>query len=129
MGAQQWAVSLRYAGPGERPGNRRHPSPEDFCRRTVVGPAGVHTVEAVFDLLGVSAEVRQRIHDTAIVRDFTGGRLIPDLPYPHRATGGYYVSYEPGAQFVEWDIEFTFVSSFIADDRPSGVGWGEGDHA
>lgn len=112
--AQHWAVTVRYAAPGGRPGNRRHPSPEDFCRRTVVGPPAPATVEAVFDLLEVPENMRGKIRANAVVQNFVEGKLVPDQPYPHHMTGGCYVdSGTPDEQFVEWSIEFAFVTGLI----------------
>lgn len=114
MKVQNWAVTVRYAAPGSRPGNRRHPSPEDFCRRTIVGPVEPSTVEAVLDLLRVPEEFRVRIRANNVVRDFVEGKLVPDHPYPHHMTGGCYVnSRTPDEQSVEWSIEFTFVTQVI----------------
>ena len=111
MKVQHWSVTVRYAAPGSRPGNRRHPAPEDFCRRTVVGPVEPSTVEAVFDLLGVPEEFRARIRAHNVMRDFVEGRLVPDHSYPHHLTGGCYVnSNTPDEQFVEWSAEFVFVT-------------------
>ena len=109
-----WAVTVRYAAPGLRPRSRRHPAPEDFRRRTIVGPACSSTVEAVLDLLKVPGEVRERIRASGVARDFVEGKLVPDHPYPHHTTGGYYVSDAPDEQFVEWSVEFAFVSQVIA---------------
>ena len=110
---QRWAVSARYAAPGSRPASRRHPVPEDFCRRTVVGPADAATVEAVLDLLKVPEDVRVRIRAKDIVRDFVEGRLVPDQPYPHNAIGMHYVNNDPDAQLVEWDLSFAFVTQVV----------------
>ena len=110
-----WAVSVRYASPDSRPGNRRHPCPEDFCGRTVVGPATPATVEAVLDLLEVPEDVRVRIRAKDVVRNFVEGRLVPDQSYPHHATGMHYVNSEPDAQLVEWTIAFTFISRTLDD--------------
>jgi hypothetical protein len=107
---RNWAVSARYAAPGSRPGNRRHPVPEDFCRRTVVGAAAPSTVEALFDLLEVPENIRVKIRAKDVVRDFVEGKLVPDQVYPHHTIGMHYVSNEPDAQLVEWSIEFAFVS-------------------
>lgn len=120
MKVQNWVVSARYAAPGSRPGNRRHPVPEDFCRRTVVGPAEASTVEAVLDLLEVPEKVRAKIRARDIMRDFVEGRLVPDHPYPHHTDGGHYVSNSPDAQFVEWEIEFAFVTRVIVDQTMGG---------
>ena len=112
MKVQNWVVSARYAAPG---GRRRHPAPEDFCRRSVVGPAEPSTVEVVLDLLSVPENVRGRIRANRVVRDFVEGKLVPDHPYPHHATGGGYVnSGTPDEQFEEWSIEFAFVTQVIA---------------
>lgn len=113
MSVQNWVVSVRYAAPGPRPGNRRHPAPEDFNRRSVVGPLEPSTIEAVFDLLGVPEGVRARIRENRVVRDFVEGKLVPDHTYPHKAVGALYVNNEPGAQLVEWSIEFVFVTRLI----------------
>jgi hypothetical protein len=121
----KWAVSARYAAPGSRP-SRRYPIPEDFCRRTVVGPAGAATVEAAFDLLGVPENVRVRIRANHVVRDFVegrllpdqsyphfvGGRFLPDQPYPHDALGMHYVD-DPAEHLVEWDLSFGLVAQII----------------
>jgi hypothetical protein len=113
MKTQNWAVSARYAAPGSRPGNRRHPVPEDFCRRTVVGPAEASTVEAVLDVLEVPEDVRVKIRAKDVVRDFVEGSLVPDQTYPYHAVGMHYVSDAPDAQLVEWSIEFAFVTQVI----------------
>lgn len=113
MKKQNWTVTMRYAAPGPRPGNRRHPSPEDFSRRTLVGPAEIATIEAVFDLLEVPEGVRARIRANRVVRDFVEGVLVPDHPYPHHAVGMQYVSDAPDAQLVEWSIEFAFVTRVL----------------
>jgi hypothetical protein len=113
MKEQHWAVSARYAPTGPRPGNRRHPAPEDFRRRTVVGPAGSATVEAILDLLEVPEWVRVKIRGKDVVRDFVEGRLVPDPTYPHNTLGMHYVSNDPDAQLVEWDIDFAFVTRFV----------------
>ena len=114
MKVQNWAVSARYAAPGGRPGNRRHPPPEDFRRRTVVGPAAVGTVEAVLDLLEVPEDVRVKIRADSVVQNFVEGKLVPDPPYPHHMTGGHYVNdNKPNEQFVEWDLEFAFVTRIL----------------
>jgi hypothetical protein len=110
---QHWAVTARYAAPGGRPGNRRHHPPDDFRRRTVVGPAVPSTVEAVLDLLGVPERFRT-IRANSVVKDFVEGRLVPDHPYPHNMTGGCYVDPNtPEEQFVEWDMNFAFVTRFV----------------
>jgi hypothetical protein len=111
----RWAVSARYAAPGSRPASRRHPVPEDFCRRTVVGPAGVATVEAVLDLLGVPEDVRVKIRANRVVRDFVEGRLVPDPLYLHNALGMHYVNDDPDEHLVEWDLRFAFVTRLIDD--------------
>lgn len=113
MKVQSWAVTARYAAPGGRPGNRRHPPPDDFRRRTVVGPAAVVTVEAVLDLLEVPEDVRVKICANSVVQNFVEGKLVPDHPYPHHMTGGHYVNSNPAEQFVEWDLEFAFVTQVI----------------
>lgn len=113
MNEQHWAVTVRYAAAGTRPGNRRHPAPEDFRRRTVVGPAASSTIEAVFDLLEVPENVRAKIRAYDVVRNFVEGKLVPDDTYPHHQTGANYVSRDPAAQLVEWDIAFVFVSRII----------------
>ena len=113
MKMQNWAVTVRYAAPGSRPGNRRHPAPEDFCRRTVVGPSEPTTVEALLDLLEVPDGVRARIRTNAVVRNFVEGKLVPDEPYPHHAVGMHYVSDAPDAQLVELSIEFAFVTRIL----------------
>jgi hypothetical protein len=121
MSTQNWAVSARYAAPGGRPGNRRHPPPDDFRRRTVVGPAVPATVEAVLDLLEVPEDVRVRIRANSVVRDFVEGKLVPDHPYPHHMTGGHYVNNNtPDEQFVEWDLAFVFVTRLIGDQGTEG---------
>lgn len=102
MKVQNWAVTVRYAAPGSRPGNRRHPPPEDFRRRTVVGPVEPSTIEAVFDLLDIPENFRVMMRADRVVRDFVEGKLVPDHPYPHHMTGGCYVnSNTPAEQFVE----------------------------
>jgi hypothetical protein len=111
--AQPWAVTVRYAASGPRPGNRRHPAPEDFIRRTVVGSMDALTVEAVLDLLDVPEDVRTKIRAKDVVRDFVEGRLVPDGPYPHHVTGMHYVSSASDAQLVEWSIEFSFVTQIL----------------
>jgi hypothetical protein len=113
MNVQSWAVSARYAAPGSRPASRRHPVPEDFSRRTVVGPASTATVETVLDLLGVPGDVRVRIRANRVVRDFVEGKLIPDQPYPYNALGMHYVNNDPAEQLVEWDLSFAFVTQII----------------
>lgn len=111
---QHWAVTARYAAPGGRPGNRRHPPPEDFRRRTIVGPASPATVEAVLDLLEVPENLRVKIRANGVVQDFVDGRLVPDHVYPHHMTGGCYVhANTQDEQFVEWDLAFAFVTSII----------------
>ena len=116
MSVQNWIVTGRYAAPGSRPGNRRHPPPDDFCRRSVVGPVESSTVEAVLDLLNVPENFRVMIRANRVVRDFVEGKLVPDHPYPHHMTGGCYVnSNTPDEQFVEWSIEFAFVTRMILD--------------
>ncbi len=115
-GQRHWVVSARYAAAGPRPGNRRHPAPEDFCRRTVVGPAAPATVEAVLDLLAVSEDVRIKIRANSVVRDFVEDKLVPDQAYPHNALGMHYVSADPDAQLVEWDLCFAFVSQFVVQE-------------
>ena len=121
MKAQNWVVSARYAAPGSRPGNRRHPAPEDFCRRTVVGPPEAATVEAVLDLLEVPENERVKIRADNVVRDFVKNRLVPDHAYPHHTVGAHYVSSAPEAQLVEWTIEFAFVTQVIGDQATGGV--------
>ena len=117
---QNWTITVRYAAaPGSRPKTRRHPAPEDFLRRTVVGPASALTVEAVLDLLDIPENVRTLIRAKDIVRNFVEDRLVPDHPYPHHTVGMHYVSDDPDAQLVEWTIEFAFVTRLIAD---SGTG-------
>jgi hypothetical protein len=116
MNVQHWAVTARYAAPGSRPGNRRHPPPEDFRRRTVVGPPTPMTVEAVLDLLDVPENVRVKIRANAVVQNFVEGRLVPDQPYPHNTLGGHYVDVASDSeQFVEWDLTFVFVTRMIDD--------------
>ena len=123
MKVQNWVVTGRYAAPGGRPGNRRHPPPDDFRRRTVVGPAAAVTVEAVLDLLEVPEDVRVKIRANSVVQNFVEGKLVPDHPYPHDMTGGHYVNNnKPDEQFVEWDLEFAFVTRVI-------IGQGTGDLA
>src|SRR5262249_52779650 len=109
--AAYWAISARYAAPGL--GRRRHPAPEDFCRRTIVGPAGVASIEAIFDLLEIPEDTRVKIRAKDVVRDFVDGKLVPDQPYPHHALGMHYVSSDPDAQLVEWDMTFAIVTRFI----------------
>lgn len=122
MKVQNWTVTVRYAGvPGSRPKTRRHPAPEDFLRRTVVGPVSPLTVEAVLDLLDIPENVRVRIRAADVVRNFVEGRLVPDQPYPHHHTGGHYVSNVPDAQFVEWSIEFAYVTRVIVDQSTGGL--------
>lgn len=114
MKVQHWAITARYAPPGGRPGNRRHPPPEDFRRRTIVGPATPATVEAALDLIGVPEGMRAKIRADLVVRNFVEGKLVPDHPYPHHTMGGYYVnSNTPDEQFVEWDLAFAFVTQII----------------
>ncbi|HSX22867.1 MAG TPA: hypothetical protein VLE97_08860 [Gaiellaceae bacterium] len=113
MKRQTWAVTVRYAAAGPRPGNHRHPAPDDFRRRTVVGPVGSSTVEAVFDLLEVPEDVRAKIRAYDVVKNFVEGKLVPDDTYPHHHTGAHYVSRDSAAQLVEWDIAFVFVSRII----------------
>ena len=121
MKVQNWVVTGRYAAPGSRPGNRRHPPPDDFCRRSVVGPVEPSTVEAVLDLLNVPENFRVMIRANNVVRDFVEGKLVPDHPYPHHMTGGCYVnSNTPDEQFVEWSIEFAFVTRMILDQATEG---------
>ncbi len=115
MKTRHWAVSARYAAPGSRPGNRRHPAPEDFLRRTVVGPAAAATVEAVLDLLEVPEDVRVKIRANDVVRNFVEDKIVPDQPYPDHMTGMHYVSGAPDAQLAEWSIEFAFVTRMIVD--------------
>ena len=116
MKVQHWAVTGRYAAPGGRPGNRRHPPPEDFRRRTIVGPPVPETVEAVLDLLDVPENVRVKIRANRVVQDFVEGKLVPDHAYPHHMTGGHYVnSNTPEEQFVEWELNFAFVTQLIDD--------------
>jgi hypothetical protein len=116
MKVHNWAVTVRYAAaPGSRPQTRRHPAPEDFLRRTVVGPASVLTVEAALDLLAVPENVRTMIRAKDVVRDFVEGRLVPDQPYPQHTVGMHYVSDAPDAQLVEWSIDFAFVTRVIVD--------------
>lgn len=111
-----WAVTARYAGvPGSRPETRRHPAPEDFVRRTVVGPANAITVEALLDLLEVPESDRVRIRANSVVKNFVEGRLIPDQPYPHHANGGRYISDAPNAPLAEWSISFAFVTPTTVD--------------
>jgi hypothetical protein len=111
--AQNWAVTASYSAPGSRPGNRRHPAPEDFGRRTVVGPAATSTVETVLDLLEVPEDVRAKIRANTVVQNFVEGMLVPDHPYPHHMVGMHYVSDAPDAQLVEWSLEFAFVTQFV----------------
>lgn len=128
MNTQNWAVTGRYcrardrhAAPGGRPGNRRHPPPEDFRRRTVVGPAVPATVEAVLDLLDVPEDVRVKIRAHYVVQNFVEGKLVPDHPVMWCGYGGHYVnSNTPDEQFVEWDLEFAFVTQAILDQAPGG---------
>jgi hypothetical protein len=116
MKAHNWAVTVRYApAPGWRPPTRRHPTPEDFIRHTVVGPAHTSTVEAVLELLDVPENVRLMIRANDVVRNFVEGRLIPNQPYPHHAVGMNYVNNAPDAQLVEWTIAFEFVTRVIVD--------------
>lgn len=126
MKAQHWAVTARYAPSGSRPGNRRHPTPEDFRRRTIVGLAAVSTVEAVLDLLEVPEDVRRAIRVQDVVRSFVKGNLVPDQPYPHHAVGMRYVSADPEAQLVEWSIEFAFVTKLIGGQDTGGLSSSEG---
>jgi len=112
---QHWVVTLRYAAAGPRPGNRRHPAPEDFCQRTVVGPTASSTVEAILDLAAVSDDVRGRVRNDNVVRDFVDNKLACEAPYPHRAIGMRYVNTAVGEQLVEWSIEFTHVTRLIVD--------------
>ena len=108
-----WAVTGRYAAPGSRP---RHPGPEYFQRRTVVGSPAPSTVEAVLDLLKVPESVRVKIRADSVVKDFVEGKLVPDHPYPHNMTGGHYIhSNTPKEQFVEWDLSFEFVTRIIEE--------------
>lgn len=121
MKEQDWVVTARYAAPGQRPGNRRHPAPEDFRRRTVVGPAWALTIEAIFDLLSVPESDRIMIRANRVVRDFVEGKLVPDAPYPHHMTGGCYVNRNtPDEQFVEWTFEFAFVTRVITAQETGG---------
>ncbi len=114
MKGQNWVVSARYAAPGGRPGSRRHPAPEDFCRRSVVGPVEPTTVEAVLDLLSVPEDIRVMLRANRVVQDFVEGKLVPDHAYPHHMTGGCYVKRgTPDEQFVEWSIEFAYISRMI----------------
>lgn len=116
MKTHNWAVTAHYApAPGRRPPTRRHPAPEDFIQRTVVGPAHASTVEAVLDLLDVPENVRAMIRAKDDVRSFVEGRLIPDQPYPHHVVGMHYVSNAPDAQLIEWTIDFVFVTRMIVD--------------
>jgi hypothetical protein len=116
MKEHNWTVTVRYAGvPGSRPKTRRHPSPEDFLRRTVVGPASPLTVEAALALLDIPENVRVMIRAKDVVRDFVEGRLVPDQPYPHHTVGMHYVSNAPDAQLVEWSIDFAFVTRVIVE--------------
>lgn len=108
-----WAVTLRYAPAGPGPGNRRHPAPEDFRRRTVVGPAAISTIEAVLDLLKVSKFLRTRIRAAPLVRNFVECKIIPDEVYPAHTGSGCYVSAAPDAQYEEWSIDFRYVSQTI----------------
>jgi len=115
---QHWAVTARYAASGGRPGNRRHPPPEDFRRRTIVGPAAPATIEAVLDLLEVPENFRVKIRTDRVVKDFVEGRLVPDHPYPHHMTGGCYVhAGTPKEQFVEWDLAFAFVTQIVGQGK------------
>ena len=110
---QHWSVTGRYAASGSRPAKRRHPAPEDFRRRTVVGPAATSTLETVLDLLEVPQDVRAKIRANSVVQNFVEGRLDPDHPYPHHMVGMHYVSDAPDAQLVEWSIEFALVTQFV----------------
>jgi hypothetical protein len=122
MKEHNWTVTVCYAGvPGSRPKTRRHPAPEDFLRRTVVGPASALTVEAVFDLLDVPENVRVMIRAKDVVRNFVEGTLVPDQPYPHCMVGMHYVSDAPDAQLVEWSIDFAFVTRVIGDQTTGGL--------
>lgn len=121
MKVQHWAVSFRYAASGGRPGNRRHPAPEDFHRRTVVGPAAASTVEAVFNALGAPEEVRAKVRASGVMRNFVEGRLDPDPAYPHHTGGRHYVSDAPDAQLVEWSVDFAFVTRVIVDQQSGGL--------
>ena len=121
MKVQNWAVTARYAAPGGRPGNRRHPAPEDFCRRTVVGPPVPATIEAVLDLLDVPENARVKIRANRVVQDFVEGKLVPDHPYPHHMTGGHYVnSNTPDEQLVDWGLNFAYVTQMIGDQGLGG---------
>jgi len=122
MKMQSWAVTVRYAAPGGRPGNRRHPPPDDFRRRTIVGPVVPATVEAVLDLLEVPEDVRVKIRANSVVQNFVEGKLVPDHTYPHHMTGGHYVNHNtPDEQFVEWSIEFAFVAQVMIDQTTGGL--------
>lgn len=120
MSTPNWAVTGRYAGvPGSRPPMRRHPTPEDFIQRTIVGPASAKTVETILDLLGIPESLQVIIRTRDVVQSFVENRLIPDQPYPHHTSGGHYISNAPNAPLVEWSIDFAFVTRTInqtADD-------------
>jgi len=122
MSTPSWAVTVRYAGvPGSRPKTRRHPTPEDFIRRTIVGPASAMTVETLLDLLSIPESERVIIRAKDVVKAFVEDRLIPDQPYSHHASGMHYVSDDPNAPLVEWSIDFAFVTPTITDrsnDQP-----------
>ena len=116
MKTPNWAVTARYAGvPGSRPETRRHPAPEDFVRRTVIGPASTMTVETLLDLLDVPESVRVIIRTRSVVQNFVENRLIPDQPYPHHTSGRHYISDTPNAPLVEWSIDFAFVTRTSVD--------------
>lgn len=112
MKMQQWFVGGRYAAPGERP---RHPSPEHFRRRAVVGPPTIETLEALFDLLDIPETDRAAIRSKEVAQAFVEGRLGIDDPYPHNVTGMHYVN--DGTQLVEWDITFKAVTRMLVDQE------------
>lgn len=87
----------------------------------MVGPPTSMTVEAALDLLDVPEDVRRAIRVQGVVRSFVEGKLVPDQPYPHHAVGMRYVSADPGAQLVEWSIEFVFVTQMIVAQDTGGL--------
>lgn len=120
MIAPNWAVTARYAGvPGSRPETRRHPAPEDFVCRTIIGPASAMTVETILDLLEVPDSERRGIRANGVVKNFVEDRLIPNEPYPHHAMGMHYISNAPNAPLVEWSITFAFVTPTTVDLTPT----------
>lgn len=111
-----WAVTARYAGvPGSRPETRRHPVPEDFVRRTIIGSASAMTVETLLDLLEVPESERVAVRANSVVKNFVEGRLIPDEPYPHHAMWMHYITTSPNAPLVELSIDFAFVTPTAVD--------------